>query len=91
MLAKVKPFNEIQLVTKGKQMTTAASQNEPFKATFLELSPAFDGTRGWLWERELNNAIDPDATKFTIGPDECVCSTGEIFVFAYPRDSQSQQ
>lgn len=53
----------------------------------VDLSPAFDGTRGWIWISELD-AIDPhvpgSSRRFQTASKDVVMPDGTIFVYAFP-------
>jgi hypothetical protein len=56
------------------------------------LTPAFDGTRGWISVSELD-AIDPLTSgfnqRFKIASKDITLPDGTVWVYAFPRDEPS--
>jgi hypothetical protein len=54
------------------------------KFMVVDLSPAFDGTRGWISVNELE-VIDPGVPgRFQAASEDLTMSDGTVFVYAFP-------
>jgi hypothetical protein len=53
----------------------------------VNLEPAFDGTRGWIWVTELD-VIDPHVSgisrRFQTASEDFTMPDGTVFVYAFP-------